>query len=214
MLRPSTGLIVSFASSMPSMQLTLSATTSLPSGFLPRANTSTPQSAHIWWRMACLLKRYSFRLSSPASRRNRAGSRKVKCSPFLVQIEQLHAVTIARSAVHSNRTMPQLQPPVYVFASGIAGLLWRGSLAVLERGSRTCSTLSFSGRNVPRVGKRALAPCPPYALLRAASRPGNDGASLPGLTRQSIIFERLLRRWMDTRVKPADDAEHEIGRDH
>jgi len=25
------------------------------------------------------------------------------------------------------------------------------------------------------------------------------------LTRQSIHFERLLRRWMDTRVKPAYD---------
>ena len=41
---PSIGVIVSFASSMPSMQLTLSATTSVPSGLLPRANTSTPQS--------------------------------------------------------------------------------------------------------------------------------------------------------------------------
>ena len=41
---PSIGVIASFASSMPSMQLTLSATTSVPSGLLPRANTSTPQS--------------------------------------------------------------------------------------------------------------------------------------------------------------------------
>jgi hypothetical protein len=33
--------------------------------------------------------------------------------------------------------------------------------------------------------------------------------SLPGLTRQSILFEkRFLRRWMDTRVKPAYDAEY------
>src|SRR5215475_3586771 len=43
-LRPSICVIASFASSTPSMQLTLSATTSVPSGFLPRANTSTPQS--------------------------------------------------------------------------------------------------------------------------------------------------------------------------
>ena len=42
---PSIGVIVSFARSMPSMVLTLSATTSVPSGFMPRANTSTPQSA-------------------------------------------------------------------------------------------------------------------------------------------------------------------------
>jgi hypothetical protein len=28
---------------------------------------------------------------------------------------------------------------------------------------------------------------------------------LPGLTRQSILFERLLRQKMDTRVKPAYD---------
>ena len=66
MFRPSIGVMVSFASSMPSMQLTLSATTSVPSGLLPRANTSTPQSMQSWWRMACLLNRYSFRLSSPA----------------------------------------------------------------------------------------------------------------------------------------------------
>jgi hypothetical protein len=36
----------------------------------------------------------------------------------LVQIEQLHAVTIARSVVHSNRTWPQWHPPVYVLISG------------------------------------------------------------------------------------------------
>jgi hypothetical protein len=44
LLRPSIGVIVNLASSIPSMQLTLSATTSVPSGFLPSANTSTPQS--------------------------------------------------------------------------------------------------------------------------------------------------------------------------
>ncbi len=37
-----------------------------PSGFLPRAKTSTPQSMQSWWWIACLLKRYSFRFSSPA----------------------------------------------------------------------------------------------------------------------------------------------------
>jgi hypothetical protein len=45
---------------------------------------------------------------------------KVKCSPFLVQIEQLQAVTIARSVVHSNRTWPQWQPPVNVLLAGMA----------------------------------------------------------------------------------------------
>ncbi len=44
LLLPSIGVIFSFANSMPSMQLTFSATTSVPSGLLPRANTSTPQS--------------------------------------------------------------------------------------------------------------------------------------------------------------------------
>jgi hypothetical protein len=43
-LRPSIGVIASFANSTPSMQLTFSATTSVPSGLRPRANTSTPQS--------------------------------------------------------------------------------------------------------------------------------------------------------------------------
>src|SRR3954452_1664126 len=45
---------------------------------------------------------------------------KVKCSPFLVQIEQLQAVTMERSVVHSNLTWPQWQPPVKVLLSGIA----------------------------------------------------------------------------------------------
>jgi hypothetical protein len=31
-------------------------------------------------------------------------------------------------------------------------------------------------------------------------------SSLPGLTRQSILFERVLRSVMDTRVKPAYDG--------
>src|SRR6201999_2356277 len=112
LLLPSIGVIESFASSMPSMQLTLSATTSVPSCLLPRANTSTPQSMQSWWRMACLLKRYSFRLSVPARSVKLFGGRKAKCRPFLVQIEQLQAVINARSVVHSNRTMPQWQPPV------------------------------------------------------------------------------------------------------
>jgi len=29
--------------------------------------------------------------------------------------------------------------------------------------------------------------------------------ALPALTRQSIRFERLMRRWMDARVKPTHD---------
>src|SRR6185437_922546 len=109
---PSIGVIVSFASSMPSMQLTLRATTSVPSGLLPRANTSTPQSMQSWCRIACLLKRYSRKFSTPARSWKLFGDRNAKCSPFLVQIEQLHAVTIARSLVHSKRTMPQWQPGV------------------------------------------------------------------------------------------------------
>jgi hypothetical protein len=38
--------------------------------------------------------------------------------------------------------------------------------------------------------------------------PGTHDSSLPGLTRQSILFERVFRRLMDTRVKPAYDAEY------
>jgi hypothetical protein len=45
-------------------------------------------------------------------------------------------------------------------------------------------------------------------MKNAASRPGHETPSLPGLTRQSILFERVLRRVMDTRVKPAYDAEY------
>ena len=107
---------------MPSMQLTLSATTSVPSGFWPRANTSTPQSMQIWCLIACLLKRYSRKLSSPARNWKLFGARKVKCSPFLVQIEQLQAVTMARSLVHSKRTWPQWQPPVKVLLASMVPL--------------------------------------------------------------------------------------------
>jgi len=56
------------------------------------------------------------------------GGRKVKCRPFLVQIEQLHAVTMARSVVHSKRTRPQWQPPVKVLLWGIGPLrVWLSS---------------------------------------------------------------------------------------
>ena len=33
-------------------------------------------------------------------------------------------------------------------------------------------------------------------------------SSLPGLTRQSIIFERLFAKTMDTRIKPAYDEDN------
>ena len=42
----------------------------------------------------------------------------------------------------------------------------------------------------------AVAPCPPFQSRHISS-------SLPGLTRQSIVCGDFLRRWMDTRVKPA-----------
>jgi hypothetical protein len=62
------------------------------------------------------------------------------------------------------------------------------------------------------------AACTRVRILRGSQElaPQDDGvsalaivlseASLPGLTRQSILLERLLRRWMDARVKPAHDA--------
>jgi hypothetical protein len=45
--------------------------------------------------------------------------------------------------------------------------------------------------------------------MRARQEPPTP--SLPGLTRQSILFVRLLRREMDARVKPAHDAERVYG---
>jgi hypothetical protein len=44
-------------------------------------------------------------------------------------------------------------------------------------------------------------------LLQLGQRIDQPTPSLPGLTRQSIFFERFLRRMMDARVKPAHDAE-------
>jgi hypothetical protein len=35
-------------------------------------------------------------------------------------------------------------------------------------------------------------------------------SSLPGSTRQSILFEKILVKMMDTRVKPAYDAEYVV----
>jgi hypothetical protein len=43
LFRPSIGVIASLARSIPSMQLTLIAATSVPSGFLPRALSSTDE---------------------------------------------------------------------------------------------------------------------------------------------------------------------------
>ncbi len=40
------------------------------------------------------------------------------------------------------------------------------------------------------------------------TRPAPPNSSLPGLTRQSILFARVFRRVMDTRVKPAYGAEY------
>src|SRR4051812_44917095 len=51
-----------------------------------------------------------------------------------------------------------------------------------------------------QLGQRMDQPTP--------SLPDPPSPSLPGLTRQSIRFERLLRRGMDARVKPAHDAEN------
>jgi hypothetical protein len=45
-------------------------------------------------------------------------------------------------------------------------------------------------------------------LLQLGQRMAQSTPSLPGLTRQSIFFERLLRSGMDARVKPAHDAEN------
>ena len=67
--------------------------------------------AHLEMMQDMLLRLVS--ISRPLSNMlEQFGATNVKCRPFLVQIEQLQAVTIARSVVHSNRTMPQWQPPV------------------------------------------------------------------------------------------------------
>jgi hypothetical protein len=46
---------------------------------------------------------------------------------------------------------------------------------------------------------------PGMTAFVARGRPGNHTLRLPGLTRQSIAFERVLRKKMDARVKPAHD---------
>jgi hypothetical protein len=43
-------------------------------------------------------------------------------------------------------------------------------------------------------------------LLQLGQRIDQPTSSLPGLTRQSILFERVLRRMMDAPVEPAHDA--------
>src|SRR4051794_4203298 len=62
-----------------------------------------------------------------------------------------------------------------------------------------------SGRNI-----KFLCPCPGrgaafFMPLRRTGTVPNTEASSPGLTRPSIFFERILRRAMDARVKPAHD---------
>jgi hypothetical protein len=55
--------------------------------------------------------------------------------------------------------------------------------------------------------KGFLIDCFGVEAARDESSAGFSQSSLPGLTRQSISFERVLRREMDARVKPAHDAE-------
>ena len=63
--------------------------------------------------MACWLNRYSFRFSAPARSWKLAGGRKAKCRPFLVQIEQLQAVTIADFVLEVHDTHHPLGPSFY-----------------------------------------------------------------------------------------------------
>src|SRR6185437_522981 len=52
--------------------------------------------------------------SSPRSRSNCSRGTTMCRMPFIVQIEQLHSDTLARSPRTRNRTWPQWQPPSYV----------------------------------------------------------------------------------------------------
>jgi hypothetical protein len=91
----------------------------------------------------------------------------------LVQIEQLHAVTMVRSVVHSNRTSPQWQPPVKVFVPGIAELHLGMIVEVTAIGGDGSGRLPQAGQqpiahpgNVIRIaqpvhGKRAPRACVP-----------------------------------------------------
>jgi len=68
------------------------------------------------------------------------------------------------------------------------GTLWRESLAYRDNRARIRQQQS----EWVRSGKTERA---------------NSNSSLPGLTRQSIVFEKsFLRRKMDARVKPAHDG--------
>src|SRR5438874_7748351 len=113
--------------------------------------------------IACLLKRYSLRFSSPARSWKFVGARKAKCSPFLVQIEQLHAVTMARSLVASNRTWPQWQPPVKVLGVAIVSSLLLPSFKAF---SGKLATLIFAQRE---EGRWIRPIDPPAFPVRAAA---------------------------------------------
>src|SRR3954467_2102725 len=178
---------------MPSIQLTFSATTAVPSGLVPLANTSTPQSMQDWCRIACLLNRYSFRLSPPARNTKLFGARKEKCRPFLVQIEQLQAVTMARSVVHSKRTRPQWQPPVKVLMSGIAQLHetvrpWQMTEFIARVRTRRGKFADFARDCVSAVSPR-LSPASSDAQQKSPARCG--AFSLRLQHRQAMMLTRV-----------------------
>jgi hypothetical protein len=88
-----------------------------------------------------------------------------------------------------------------------------------QGGVSGCSTRAPDAAQRVALAERCAAEPGPYrtpvfgtvpalrsGMKNAAPRPGHEplASSLPGLTRQSICFERLLKK-MDTRVKPAYD---------
>ena len=88
------------------MQLTFSATTSAPSGLVPWRRPRPRNRCRLVLDRV-LVEEIFAQIVLAGAEPKLFGSRKAKCRPFLVQIEQLQAVTMARSVVHSNRTMPQ-----------------------------------------------------------------------------------------------------------
>jgi hypothetical protein len=91
--------------------------------------------------------------------------------------------------------VPRTQRSAISAFTRVFDALWPLRSGALQSRGPGCLRLEVTGVPVLRSG-----------MKNAASRPGHADSSLPGLTRQSILFERLLRSMMDTRVKPAYDT--------
>src|SRR5215510_8013675 len=119
---------------------------------------------------------------------------KVKCRPFLVQIEQLQAVIMARSLVHSNRTWPQWQPPVNVLLSVFFLMIRRPPRSTLF----PYTTLFRSHREARARVMSAVRPLPPESIAVRSEEHTSELQSRGHLVCRLLLEKKNTHGWLWT----------------